>query len=345
MAATTQARRSPFAGIGVSQAGQGVLVGLLALWLLWEFGHAPAQMTQVTINGILLGGLYALIALGYTMVYGIIELINFAHGDLFMLAGVLSAKLLTDVMGFETASVGSWLAVAFTLVVVVIAAASTNVTIEFLAYRRLRNAPKLTPLITAVGVSFILQNLGNNWNGSAPKPQPQLISDGNLSIGSIDIPWASVVVFLITIPLLLLLRWLVTQTRQGKAMRATAQDPDTSRLMGIDVNRTISFTFAIAGGMAGAAGLMFVETVGVTRYDAGFQLGLIAFTAAVLGGVGNLTGAVVGGLLIGVIQAWNDGAPNGFGQEWSQTVVFSVLILLIVFRPAGLFGTSTTEKV
>jgi branched-chain amino acid transport system permease protein len=262
-----------------------------------------------------------------------------------MLAGVFCAWFLTDTLGFTHLTPASRAAVILTLVVVAIVTAVLNVTIEFLAYRKLRNAPKLTPLITAVGVSFILQNLGLHWNGSAPKSQPALLADGNLTIGSLSFAWAQIIVFALTIPLLVLLSYIVTKTRQGKAMRATAQDPDASRLMGIDVNRTISFTFAIAGALAGAGGLFYVETVGVTRYDAGFQFGLIAFTAAVLGGVGNLTGAVVGGILIGVIQGWNDGAPHGLGQKWSQSVVFTILILLMVFKPSGLFGTATTEKV
>jgi len=148
-----------------------------------------------------------------------------------------------------------------------------------------------------------------------------------------------------TIPVLLLLTYLVQRTKQGKAMRATAQDQDAARLMGINVDRTIAFTFALGGAMAGAAGLLFLESVGTTRYDAGFQLGLIAFTAAVLGGIGNLAGAVLGGLLIGVIQGLNDGAPYGFGQKWSQTVVFTILILVMVFRPTGILGQPTVEKV
>jgi branched-chain amino acid transport system permease protein len=338
-------RRLSASDLNVTRVGGTIILAIVAIWVILQFKDSPVSMIQVTIDGILLGGLYALIALGYTMVYGIIELINFAHGDVFMLGGVFCAWLLTSVLGFDHPSVGAWIALLFTLVAAVAVIGLLNVSIEFLAYRKLRNAPKLTPLITAVGVSFILQNIGLFKNGSTPAPQPQLISTGTLDIGDISIQYASLVTFAMTIPLLLLLRWLVTSTRQGKAMRAVAQDPDASRLMGIDVNRTISFTFLIAGGMAGAAGLMYVETVGVTRYDAGFQLGLIAFTAAVLGGVGNLTGAVVGGLLIGLIQSYNDGAPNGPGQQWSQTTVFLILIVLIVFRPSGLFGSPTTEKV
>jgi branched-chain amino acid transport system permease protein len=153
------------------------------------------------------------------------------------------------------------------------------------------------------------------------------------------------VVIAVTVPLLLLLTWIVTSTKQGKAMRATAQDQDAARLMGINVNRTISFTFLVGGALAGAAGLMYQQVVGTTQFNLGFQLGLIAFTSAVLGGIGNLTGAVLGGVLIGLIQGLNDGAPLGLGQQWSQSVVFTILIVLMVFRPSGLLGQTVGEKV
>jgi branched-chain amino acid transport system permease protein len=213
------------------------------------------------------------------------------------------------------------------------------------AYRRLRRAPKLAPLITAVGISFIFQWLGLKLNGSTQKSWPKVIPDGGIQLGSVVIDWSTIVVIAVTIPLLLGLSYIVQRTRQGKAMRATAQDQDAARLMGINVNRTISFVFALGGAMAGAAGLLYLETFGTTRYDAGFQLGLIAFTAAVLGGIGNLQGAVLGGVLIGLIQGFNDGLPYGFGQKWSQTVVFTILILLMVFKPEGILGKPTIEKV
>jgi branched-chain amino acid transport system permease protein len=194
-------------------------------------------------------------------------------------------------------------------------------------------------------MSFILQWVGLKWNGSAPQQWPTVIPQGGIPIGGATLQYATIVVVAFTIPVLLLLTYVVQRTKQGKAMRATAQDQDAARLMGINVDRTIAFTFALGGAMAGAAGLLFLESVGTTRYDAGFQLGLIAFTAAVLGGIGNLAGAVLGGLLIGVIQGLNDGAAFGFGQKWSQTVVFTILILVMVFRPTGILGQPTVEKV
>lgn len=322
-----------------------LILGLVALVLVINGVHAPAQFFSAAVQGLSNGALYALIALGYTLVYGIIELINFAHGDLFMLGTLFSAFLLTTVAGQDHATPLAMGLFLVTLVAVMVFCGGVNVAIEFLAYRRLRRAPKLAPLITAVGVSFILQFVGLRWNGSKPKQWPTVLPKSGLEIGGVRIGYNLLVVIAVTVPVLLALRWVVTSTRAGKAMRAVAQDQDAARLMGIDVNRTIAFTFAIGGALAGAAGLMYQQVIGTTNYNLGYQLGLIAFTAAVLGGIGNLTGAVVGGVLIGVIQGLNDGLPYAFGQQWSQTVVFSVLILLMVFRPVGLFGSNVGEKV
>ncbi len=219
-----------------------------------------------------------------------------------------------------------------------------NVTIEFLAYRRLRRAPKLAPLITAVGFSFILQWFALQFHGSTPHQHPSSLPQGALNIKGVEIDYSFLIVLGVTIPLLLLMSYIVQRTKQGKAMRATAQDQDAARLMGINVNRTISFVFALGGALAGTAGIMYEQTVGTTSYLLGQQLGLIAFTAAVLGGIGNLTGAVIGGLLIGLIQGLNDGLPL-LTQLWSQTVVFTVLILVMVFKPEGILGRPTIEKV
>jgi branched-chain amino acid transport system permease protein len=326
------------------------LLGMVVLaagvvWILASFIKAPTQFTQIMVIGISNGAVFALIALGYTMVYGIIELINFAHGDLFMLGSVFSAIFLEEWLNQTRSGSKAWILLIVTLVVVMIACALLNMLIEFLAYRRLRNAPKLAPLITAVGVSFILQNLGIIFNGSAPKSRNSVLPQTGFNIGSVEIKYKYLIVLVVTIPLLLLMTYIVQKTKTGKAMRATAQDRDASLLMGINVDRVISFTFALGGALAGAAGTLFVQVNGQTRYDAGFRLGLIAFTAAVLGGVGNLPGAVLGGFLIGIIQALNDGAPLFFGQEWTQTVLFGILILMIIFRPGGIFGKVQQEKV
>ena len=322
-----------------------IVLALAIAFIIRSFISGPKTFTQVLTIGLSNGALYALIALGYTMVYGIIELINFAHGDLFMLGSVFAAIIMED--GFNKTKPGGS-ALIFLLVALVgtmAICALINVTIERLAYRRLRNAPKLAPLITAVGMSFILQNVGIVLNGSAPKSRRSVLPTGALKLGSIEVKFKYLIVLAVTVPLLLLMTYIVQRTKIGKAMRATAQDRDASLLMGINVDLVISFTFALGGALAGAAGTLFVQVNGQTRYDAGFRLGLIAFTAAVLGGVGNLLGAVIGGVLIGVIQGLNDGAPGFFGQRWTQTVMFSILILMVIFRPSGIFGKAQQEKV
>jgi len=220
-----------------------------------------------------------------------------------------------------------------------------NATIEFIAYRPLRHAPRLAPLITAIGVSFIIEDVGLAWKGPNYVPAPDVFPHSTaFSIGSVDVQWNKLIVIGLTIPVLLGLTYLIQRTRQGKAMRATAQDKDASAIMGINVNRTISFTFLLAGGLAGAAGLIYAVYFTSVRFDQGFQLGLIAFTAAVLGGIGNLPGAVLGALLIGMIQAFNNTLSwHAPGSDWTQSIVFGILILILVFRPEGLLGERTPE--
>jgi branched-chain amino acid transport system permease protein len=233
-----------------------------------------------------------------------------------------------------------------TIVVCIAFCATLNVAIERIAYRPLRNAPKLAPLITAIGMSFILQNAAALVYGFIEQPLPDIFPTKALfTIGGIAYTQKSLLIVLITIPVLLALSYLVRSTRQGKAMRAVAQDMDASRMMGIDVDRTIAFTFALGGALAGAAGLLFVMYQTSTRYDLGFQLGLFAFTAAVLGGIGNLTGAALGAILIGLIQAFNEGLSwHTPGSSWTQSLIFSILILVLVFRPQGLLGEEVPDR-
>jgi branched-chain amino acid transport system permease protein len=212
-------------------------------------------------------------------------------------------------------------------------------------YRPLRHAPRLAALITAVGMSFIVQNIALAVYGVEFKSIPRLIPNSTaFEIVGVPVQWNKIFVLGLTIPLLLALSWMVSSTRHGKAMRATAQDRDASAMMGIDVNRTISFTFVLAGALAGAAGLIFLLYFTTMRYDTGFELGLIAFTAAVLGGIGNLAGAVLGGVCIGLIQEFNEGlAWASPGGDWTRSIVFGILIAILVFRPEGLLGERTPE--
>jgi branched-chain amino acid transport system permease protein len=327
--------------------GSGAAIVLLVVWWLGAaFVKQPALFTSSVIIGFQNGALYALVALGYTLVYGIIELINFAHGDLFMLGTLFAGFMITTVFGVATPATSAlgWVWFVLALVACMAFCATINVTIEFVAYRRLRRAPKLAPLITAVGMSFVLQFFGLLWNGSRQRANwASVLPQGHWTFGSVRVDHTLVVVLGMMVPLLLLVSWVVTKTRTGKAMRAVAQDQDASRLMGIDVNRIISFTFGLGGALAGAAGLMWEQVIGTTDYNLGFRLGLYAFTAAVLGGIGDLTGAVLGGFIIGILKSINEAV--GAGQAWSNTVVFGILIMLMVFRPTGLLGKSLSEKV
>src|SRR4051812_1242309 len=322
------------------------VVFLAALLLLKNFAVAPSRFFEVTLIGLTTGCVYALVALGYTLVYGILELINFAHGDVFMLGGMFTITYSTHFFGLHHGQGAvTVLIILATLVLAMLSCGLLNAAIEFVAYRPLRSAPRLAPLITAIGVSFIIEDVGLACKGPNFITAPDVFPHSKVfSFHGVDYGWNKLIVVVITIPVLLALLWLVQKTRQGKAMRATAQDKDAAAIMGINVNRTISFTFLIAGSLAGAAGLNYALYVTTVRYDQGFQLGLIAFTAAVLGGIGNLPGAVLGAVLIGLIQAWNEGLPLYVpGSDWTQSIVFSILILILVFRPEGLLGERTPE--
>jgi branched-chain amino acid transport system permease protein len=320
---------------------------LVLVWLVVNFVQEPSRFFSVAIIGLTNGSVYALVALGYTLVYGILQLINFAHGDVFALGGLLSATFILDIFDVGSASeaVAIAVAIAGSLLAAVVFASLVNSTVELVGYRRLRSAPRLAALITAVGMSFILQNIGLYfWGPVVTSIDPLISTEPAFTIGSVEFQWDNLAVIFLTIPLLLALTWLVTSTKQGKAMRATSQDMAAAAMVGINVNRTISFTFALAGGLAGAAGLIYVLQFTTIRFDTGFQLGLIAFTAAVLGGIGNLAGAVLGALLIGFIEAFNEGLSwLSPGSDWTRSIVFAILIAVLVFRPEGILGERTPE--
>jgi branched-chain amino acid transport system permease protein len=323
------------------------LVGLLALWLLINLIKDPQQFFTVFLIGLTTGLVYALIALGYTLVYGILQLINFAHGDVFAFTGLFASTMILSVFELteESAAIVIILGLAGTAIAVMAFGATVNSVIERIAYRRLIGGPRLALLITAVGMSFIVQNVALAIYDVNYRRVPELIPRSDVfAIGGVHYQWNKFAVILITIPVLLGLTWLVKSTRQGKGMRATAQDPDAAAMVGIDVSRTISFTFALAGALAGVGGLLFLLQFNI-RYDTGFELGLIAFTAAVLGGIGNLTGAVLGAVVIGLIQSFNEGlswfAP---GSDWTRSIIFGILIAILVFRPQGLLGEQTPDR-
>ena len=301
---------------------------------------------QYLLLGLVLGSLYALIALGYTMVYGIIELINFAHGDLFMLGAFFALGLAIWPMNVVTADASS-AAIAATVVLMLVLTplfcAGLNVAADRLIYKPLRSSPKLTVIVSAIGVSFIFMNLGLFWRGATPVKFPDLIPDSNLFPGSgVRFTWKDVMVIGVTVPVMIALTVFVKFTALGKAMRATAQNPTAAQLVGINSDRVIAATFAIGGALAGVASVVYGLYIKSVDYQMGFQNGLYAFTAAVLGGIGNIPGAVLGGLVIGVV---GELGKAYLGAKWSEALIFGILIVILLFRPTGLLGARTREKV
>jgi len=328
------------------------------------FATAPGwgldNFLQYCAQGLLFGALFALIALGYTMVYGIVELINFAHGDLFMLGTFMGLSVLTalaiTVTTAAAASAGlTALAILLMLVIVPVFCAGLNWSVDRVVYKPLRNAPRLAPLVSAIGVSFVFMNFGLFWNGAvyedgrpvpaaSPRAFPDLIPTRNLFPEGSGMRFTTrdAMVVGVTLPIMVALTLFVKHTNLGKAMRATAQNPTAARLMGIDVDRVIGATFLIGGALAGVGSVTYGLYINTTSYQAGFQMGLYAFTAAVLGGIGNIPGAVLGGLVIGLVRSLGS---VYVGETWNSALIFAILILILVFRPSGLLGTRTREKV
>lgn len=324
----------------------------------------PQQVIQFFLIGLANGSIIAIIALGYTMVYGIIELVNFAHGDVYMIGAFtalttlsLSGTLNTDNPAHIIGGIG------LALVVAAVTTALLNAAIERLAYRRLRNAPRLASLISAIGMSFIVENIGLIWaaqswlvprfgttGGAAQKEFPDLLSRLFASMGKninlldgtgLRFTAKEALVIVLAVVLMAGLRYFVQSTKMGKAMRATAQNRDAAKMMGIDIDWVITLTFLIGGGLAGAAGLMAGLYLNTAWWFMGFRAGLQAFTAAVLGGIGNITGAMLGGYLIGLLAAFSDGYLNA---RWTNAWVFIVLVMILLFRPNGLLGTAVSQK-
>ena len=329
-----------------SKYGLIVLLAAMPVWFGIRDLADDGDLSRLANNmkdGLSNGAIWALIAIGYTLVYGIIELINFAHGDLFMIGSFVAFGMIGSVgLTIASAGLGLFLGLLLILVISMIACGTLNVMIERVAYRPLRDAPRLAPLITAVGFSFILQNVGLLWLGGSHTSVPDLISSQKelFSIAGVNVNNGDMLAAVVTIPLVIVLVNFISRSRIGRAMRATAQDPQAARLMGINVDTTISFTFLLGGLMAGAAGLIYALYQTDVWFFSGFIAGLLSFTAAVMGGIGNLKGAVLGGLIIGVIQQISD---NRIGTEWTAAIVFAYLVLILVFRPQGLLGEQTRE--
>lgn len=304
--------------------------------------------TQQLINGLTLGSVYALVALGYTMVYGIIGLINFAHGDVVMLGAMTATMIAASVIGADP-SVSAFAVIGLGLAAAVPLCMAVGWTAERVAYRPLRRAPRLAALITAIGVSIILQNVAMMVWGRNYLSFPQVLSPRVFELGGARISTLQIAIMLIAGAIMAGLLAVVHRTRLGTAMRATAQNREVAGLMGVNINTVISAAFLIGSALAAVAGVMVTTYYGVSQYTMGFMLGLKAFTAAVLGGIGNLGGAMVGGLLLGVIEAMGSGyigdLTGGFlGSHYQDVFAFVVLVMVLIFRPSGLLGERVGDR-
>ncbi|GDX60098.1 MAG: High-affinity branched-chain amino acid transport system permease protein LivH [Nitrosomonadaceae bacterium] len=301
---------------------------------------------QQIINGLVLGSIYALVALGYTMVYGILGLINFAHGEIVMIGAMISLAAIQAMTGF---ALPGPVIVLMGLLIAIPACMLLGYGIERVAYRPLRRAPRLAPLITAIGVSIVLQNIAMIIWGRQYIAFPPLLPEDTYTIAGASITLLQIFIFLLATAIMAGLIFLVQKTRLGRTMRATAQNPEVAGLMGVNVNNVISSTFIIGSALAAVAGLMVSAYYGLAHYYMGFLLGLKAFSAAVLGGIGNLGGAMLGGLLLGVIESLGAGyigplTGGVLGSHYQDVFAFFVLILVLIFRPSGLLGERTSER-
>ncbi|HWS03941.1 MAG TPA: branched-chain amino acid ABC transporter permease [Gammaproteobacteria bacterium] len=305
-------------------------------------------LTQQLINGLVLGSVYALVALGYTMVYGILELINFAHGEITMMGAMVALTVIGALVGAGVDLPGVVIAL-FGLLAAIPVCMALGFAIERVAYRPLRTAPRLAPLITAIGMSIVLQNVAMLIWGRQYVSFPPILPQGRHEVLGATITDVQIAILCTSVTLMAVLVTLVNRTRLGRAMRATAQAPQIAGLMGVNVNTIISLTFVIGSALAAVAGVMVSAYYGLAHYYMGFMLGLKAFSAAVLGGIGNLAGAMLGGLLLGVIESLGAGyigdITGGFlGSHYQDVFAFFVLILVLVLRPSGLLGERVVER-
>jgi branched-chain amino acid transport system permease protein len=303
-----------------------------------------AYFSQQLINAITLGAIYGLIAIGYTMVYGIIGMINFAHGDVFMIGAFISliGFMICAMLGIGSGPV----AIVLVLLLAMAFTAIYGWAIERTAYRPLRGSFKLAPLISAIGVSIMLQNYVQLAQGARPKPGGQVV-EGGFNLFSADgfdvrVAWLQIIIVVVTVTLMAGFSWLIASTSLGRQQRACEQDMKMASLLGVDVDRTISLTFVMGAALAAVAGMMFLMYYGIVDFFIGFLAGIKAFTAAVLGGIGSLAGAMLGGLLIGLIEVFWAGY---FSSEYKDVAVFAILVLVLIFRPTGLLGKPEIEKV
>ena len=300
------------------------------------------MLLQQIINGLTLGSVYALIALGYTMVYGILELINFAHGEIYMIGAYLGIILLAFFTAVGLTAVSLPLTLLLVVVLAVVICSAYGFTVEKIAYKPLRKAPRLSPLISAIGVSIFLQNYVMLTQGATDKVFPSLFGAGGFRFLSTRVSYLQAAIIIVSAVMMFLLQAFVMKTKTGKAMRAVAQDKTMASLLGINVDRVISITFVVGSGLAAVAGVMVAAYYGLVNYFIGYIAGIKAFTAAVLGGIGSIPGAMFGGILLGLVESLG---ASYVSSEYKDAYAFLILIVILLVRPGGLFGKAPEEKI
>lgn len=314
-----------------------------AIWVIYGAVNYPFDFTISTITGIASGAIYALIALGFGLIYSTTGLINLAHGEVFMVGAVVSTFLLIEMFDATSPSTTNWILLIIVLFVSMAVSAGLSLTTETVIYRRLRGGNKLAPLIASVGLALVIQNIALKINGSGPKkfdsivprepPYPTLLPEIERTL----------VVLAMAVPIIWACAHLATRSKNGLAIRAISASYEVSSMVGINVNKAIQRTFVIAGIAAGAAGVIYAQHFRISNYSLGVQIGLLAYAAAIIGGVHSIKGTIFGGFFVGITEALSNGVPSGLGYRWSETAIYSVFILMLVYRPHGLLGKKQDE--
>lgn len=315
-----------------------LLLVALVIWVGSSAVADPSLFVANTALGISNGAVYSLIAIGFALIYNISQLIDFAHGDVFMFSAVIGTVVLVDIGGAESSTLRNWGWFAVAYVVAIILGTVVSVATDRIVFRRLRSAPTLAPLVASIGVALVLQNIGLKYNGSGPKKIHSVIPEFLYYSTPGPALVRMAIILALTLPIILTAVFYIERSRNGRAIKAVADDIKVAPLMGINVDRVTVWAFAIAGACAGAAGLMYAQEACVVSFQIGMKIGLIGYAAAIIGGVGRIQGAALGGFFIGLVQSLIGWMPNGLGGQWDQTIIFSTLILMLVYKPEGLWG-------
>jgi branched-chain amino acid transport system permease protein len=308
------------------------------IWLIYSAFKYPFYFGTFALLGISNGVIYALIAFGFGLIYNTTGMINLAHGEVFMMGAVISAFLLVDQLDATSTTTRNWIWLVVVLIFTMLVGSLLSLSTELLVFRRLRHANRIAPLIASLGVALILQNIGIKLNGSGAKKFHSIIPEALPYTSFSSALERALVVLMLTTPIVILFSYLATRSKNGLAIRAVSASYEVSQLVGINVNRTIGRVFLIAGATASAAGVIYAQEYRISNYSLGMQIGLIAYAAAIIGGVSSIRGTIFGGFFVGIVEALSSGVPSGLGYRWSETAIYAVFILMLVYRPQGILG-------